>query len=52
MKQLTCYQIYETAPRWRRAERAWMDSTDRRFAYRCLPLSIANSMGWEVVTHA
>lgn len=52
MKQLTCYQIYETAPRLvpGRSERAWMDSTDRRFAYRCLPLSIANSMGWEVLT--
>jgi hypothetical protein len=28
------------------AERAWMDETDRRFAYRCLPLVIANQAGW------
>jgi hypothetical protein len=51
LKQLTCYQIYETAPRLvpGRSERAWMDATDRRFAYRCLPLLIANSMGWEIV---
>lgn len=28
------------------AERAWMDESDRRFAYRCLPLVIANQAGW------
>ena len=28
------------------AERAWMDASDRRFAYRCLPLVIANQAGW------
>jgi hypothetical protein len=26
--------------------RGWMDSTSDRFAYRCLPLSIANAHGW------
>jgi hypothetical protein len=26
--------------------RAWMDATDERFAYRCLPLLIANQAGW------
>lgn len=26
--------------------RKWMDETDRRFAYRCLPLTIANQSGW------
>jgi Family of unknown function (DUF6065) len=31
-------------------ERAWMDSTDRQFAYRCLPLNIANAHGWEILT--
>jgi hypothetical protein len=30
--------------------RAWMDATHQAFAYRCLPLSIANSHGWEVLT--
>jgi hypothetical protein len=51
VKRLTCYQIYETAPRLvaGRSDRAWMDATDKRFAYRCLPLSIANSMGWEIL---
>jgi len=30
-------------------ERDWMDATDQRFAYRCLPLAIANAFGWEVL---
>ncbi|KSV64632.1 hypothetical protein N182_36450 [Sinorhizobium sp. GL2] len=29
-------------------ERDWMDETPSRFAYRCLPLAIANQMGWVV----
>jgi hypothetical protein len=30
-------------------ERDWMDATDQRYAYRCLPLSIANAFGWEIL---
>src|ERR1700760_4807538 len=30
-------------------ERDWMDNTDQRYAYRCLPLSIANAHGWEIL---
>ncbi len=30
--------------------RAWMDNTPKRFAYRCLPMVIANQWGWMVVT--
>jgi hypothetical protein len=30
-------------------EREWMESTDQRFAYRCLPLNIANAHGWEIL---
>lgn len=30
-------------------ERDWMDKIDQRFAYRCLPLSIANAHGWEIL---
>jgi hypothetical protein len=26
-----------------------MDATDQRFAYRCLPLNIANAFGWEIL---
>jgi Family of unknown function (DUF6065) len=29
-------------------ERAWMEETTQRFAYRCLPLNIANQNGWFV----
>lgn len=30
------------------AQRNWMDATSSRVAYRCLPLSMANSSGWEM----
>ena len=30
-------------------ERQWMDDTPNRFAYRCLPLSIANASGWQLL---
>src|SRR5258707_14212173 len=33
-------------------ERDWMDNTEQRYAYRCLPLSIANSHGWEILCAA
>jgi hypothetical protein len=29
-------------------ERQWMDDTQERFAYRCLPLNVANAYGWEI----
>lgn len=29
-------------------QRAWMDATENRFAYRCLPLVMANQFGWVV----
>jgi len=31
------------------ATRAWMDATPEAFAYRCLPLNIANAHGWEIL---
>lgn len=31
------------------SKRDWMDGTPESFAYRCLPLTIANSHGWEVL---
>jgi hypothetical protein len=31
-------------------ERDWMDQTNQRFAYRCLPMNIANAHGWELLT--
>ena len=51
VKKLVCYQINDEAPTIvpGRSERAWMDATGQHFAYRCLPLTIANSMGWEIL---
>jgi hypothetical protein len=45
---LTAYRLYETPMRLEPAPatRAWMDDTPRRFAYRCLPLVLANQAGW------
>ena len=54
LNRLTCYQIHDDAPRLvtARADRGWMDATVKRFAYRCVPLSIANAMGWELLSPA
>ena len=30
-------------------KRGWMDSTPDAFAYRCLPLTMANGHGWEIL---
>lgn len=51
MKDLTAYVIdgHELRIRPAPLERAWMDVTDQRFAYRCLPLNIANTHGWEIL---
>ncbi|MGN6506701.1 MAG: DUF6065 family protein [Tepidisphaeraceae bacterium] len=34
--------------RWADVRRKWMDDTTNGFAYRCLPLTIANQLGWHV----
>jgi hypothetical protein len=49
---LICYLHPGWAPLIRPAPatRAWMDATPERFAYRCLPLNIANAHGWEVLS--
>ncbi|TDP48229.1 cupin-like protein [Zavarzinia compransoris] len=49
---LTCYTYEGWAPRLRPAshKRDWMEATPERFAYRCLPLAIANAHGWEVLS--
>ena len=47
-----CYLHKGWQPLIRPAEatRAWMDATPEAFAYRCLPLNIANAHGWEILT--
>jgi hypothetical protein len=51
MPKLVAYTMDGHAVRIRPAplERDWMDATDQRFAYRCLPLNIANTHGWELL---
>ncbi|MFI4934573.1 MAG: DUF6065 family protein [Caulobacterales bacterium] len=48
---LICYLHPGWAPLIRPAPstREWMDQTVNSFAYRCLPLNIANSHGWEIL---
>ena len=52
--RLTAFRIDSTAPTLRAAHaaREWMDMTSERFAYRCLPLTMANSHGWEILCPA
>lgn len=49
--RLTAYRIEDPGPSLRpaRPRRAWMDATTERFIYRCLPLTIANQHGWEIL---
>jgi hypothetical protein len=48
---LTCYRLHDDAPELvpASAGRAWMDATVSHFAYRCTPLTIASSTGWELL---
>lgn len=49
-----CYLHDGWEPLIRPAEptRDWMDDSPDSFAYRCLPLNIANAHGWEILTPA
>ena len=49
---LACYVKPGWRPRLRAApaRRAWMDATPQAYAYRCLPLNIANAHGWEILS--
>jgi hypothetical protein len=49
---LICYKYEGWRPKIRPAapKRPWMDATNERYAYRCLPLAIANSHGWELLS--
>jgi hypothetical protein len=51
---LICYLRPLWAPMIRPASatREWMDRTELSFAYRCLPLNVANAHGWEILTPA
>lgn len=51
-KTLTIYKLHSGEPRVRiepaLKDRQWMDETDHKYAYRCLPLNIANQHGFAV----
>ncbi len=49
---LICYTYPGWQPRIRPAspKRDWMEQSPERFAYRCLPLAIANAHGWELLS--
>jgi hypothetical protein len=51
--KLIAYELYpdnstplRPAPR----DRAWMDKSHQKYAYRCLPMVIANQYGWEALS--
>lgn len=51
--KLTAYQINsdDFAPiRPARRERRWIEELDQKYAYRCLPLLVANQYGWEILS--
>ena len=49
--ELQCYSVDPRPPDLvpGRPQRAWMDAFTDRHAYRCLPLNMANSTGWEIL---
>lgn len=49
--QITAYEVIEQPLSMRTAQRGrdWIDDLPERFAYRCLPLAIANQIGWEIL---
>ena len=53
-RKLIAYRIHDKGQRIipGRQRRLWMDETRFRFAYRCLPLTIANGIGWEILLPA
>ena len=50
-RRLIAYRLLPKGPKlvpaW--VNRAWMDATPDRWAYRCLPLNVANEAGWMVL---
>ncbi|MGE3617764.1 MAG: DUF6065 family protein [Gemmatimonadales bacterium] len=51
-RRLTAYRLVANPPVIRPGvvRKDWMDETPHRFAYRCLPLTIANTFGWEILS--
>ncbi len=49
--KLHCFALNDNPPKIlpARASRRWMDAFPDRHAYRCLPLTIANAHGWDLL---
>jgi hypothetical protein len=49
--QLECFPLTNRPPELvpGRSQRGWMERFEDRHAYRCLPLTMANTSGWEVL---
>ncbi|MFC1680981.1 DUF6065 family protein [Pseudomonadota bacterium] len=49
--ELTAYLVstLDTPIRPGERDREWMDQTQERFAYRCLPLIMGNMLGWDIL---
>jgi hypothetical protein len=49
--QLECFPTLDDPPQMipGRPDRAWMDAFGGRAPYRCLPLTMANTTGWEIL---
>jgi hypothetical protein len=49
--QIECYPMMRRPPEIvpGRAQRKWMDDFPHRHPYRCLPITMANSTGWELL---
>lgn len=49
--KITAYKLHENPLELipGRKQRQWMDDTIHKYAYRCLPLQIANTTGWELL---
>lgn len=52
--KLDCYALHRDSPRIvpARVHRDWMDEFPDRHIYRCLPLAIANTFGWDMLCPA
>lgn len=49
--ELTCYKMYDNPPKLvaGSSRREWMDGFPDKHPYRCLPMTMANSTGWELL---
>ena len=52
-KKLIAYELYpdnSTSIRPAPRDRQWMDESHQKYAYRCLPMVMANQFGWEILS--